>query len=75
MAFGTGRFHLFSAASSELVRHGNKFHINILQRAKITTEQLNCLISDHPDVRLVQLPPPCMTMTLAMPEEYYTADG
>ena len=34
-------FHLFSAASAELIGHRNKFHINILQRAKTTAEQLN----------------------------------
>ena len=33
-------FHLFSAASAELIGH-SKFHINILQRAKTTAEQLN----------------------------------
>ena len=37
-------FHLFSAASAEPIYRSNKFHINILQRAKTTAEQLNCSI-------------------------------
>ena len=37
-------FHLFSAASAELIGHRNKFHINMLQRAKTTAKQLNCSI-------------------------------